>query len=222
MELPGWIHWLDSRFGHWSVPHLIRNLVWLNCLTFLLSLYNPSFTEMLQLNPDAIRQGEVWRMLTFLCVPGFGTGYMSILFFILAMRFVWLIGDGLEEAWGALAVNGYLLLSVAVLTLTGLLLYSVSLPNIFIFSSLLFAFASLYPEFPITLFPFPITVPIRYVAYFSGAYLALLIFISPVMAPVILASLSGYFIYLGPATFQACRFRYQNYQRRKKFERDRL
>jgi hypothetical protein len=218
MELSPWLLRLENRLGRWAVPQVIKGLVLLNILTYVLGLFEPGFGSMLTFDTTLVRAGEFWRVATFLFVPGYGGGSRELLFFAVYMYFTWFIGGGVEEAWGAFPVNFYLAVSVACLAVAGLWLYpGVTLPNIFIFQSLLFAFATLYPNLPIGLFPFPVQFPVKYLAYFSAGLTLLTVLRHPALLPLVLASNAGYLLYAGPAFVRDWRRRADSKRRLKKF-----
>ena len=220
MELPNWLLRLEARMGHWGIPHLLRGLVMLNCLTFILQQLSPGFGDSLMLYPPAVLSGEIWRVTTFLFVPAFAPGTFGMLFFLLSMYFLWFVGDGIEEAWGSFLLNFYMLISVVALTAVGLAFYSSAIPSTFIVASLFFAFATLYPDLPIMIFPLPVQIPVKYVAYFSAAFLGFQTLFNPALAPLILASLSGYLLFAGPGTIIKWRMHQDSKRRMKKFRGD--
>ena len=221
MEIPSWLLRLENRFGHWGVPHAIRGLVLLNCLSFVLQMVSPGFGDTLLLSPSAVMHGEFWRMFTFLFFPAFSPGNFGMLFFLLSMYFTWFIGEGLEQAWGAFLLNFYLVVSVVCLTLAGILLSWPSyLPSTFIMASLLFSFATIYPDLPIMIFPLPIQIPIKYVALFSAALICLQAVMDLQIAVITLSSLSSFFLFTGPGALARWKLRLDSKRRMKKFRGD--
>jgi hypothetical protein len=217
MELSPWLLRLEQHFGNWGVPHLIRGLVLFNCLALVLQYLQPGFTDILAFDTGAIRAGEYWRVVTFLLNPETGTGNSSLFLFVIAMWFLWFIGNGLEQALGPLLLNVYLLLGVATVSVVGLVFYpDFAFTNFFVMESFLFAFATFYPDLPILLF-FVIQVKIKYIAYFGAVMTALHCLFSPLMAPIILASVAGYLVFFGPLYFNYFRQRASSRRRMKKF-----
>ena len=56
---------------------------------------------MLDLDPARIRHGEVWRLFAYIFIPQ----TLSPWWILFALWFLWWIGDGLEQAWGALSAD---------------------------------------------------------------------------------------------------------------------
>src|SRR5437867_11885809 len=98
-----WLNKLERRFGFLGIPGLIRIVVGFTALVFMLVRLNPDFRFMLDLDPERIRHGEVWRLVTYIFLPQTS----SFLWIILLLWFLWFIGEGLEQAWGAFRLTLY-------------------------------------------------------------------------------------------------------------------
>ena len=68
--------WLDRfcyKHPRLSIPGLMRYIVIGNVLVFLLDLFStggyPIATSLLSFSSDAILQGQIWRIITFVFVP---------------------------------------------------------------------------------------------------------------------------------------------------------
>ena len=103
------IAYLERRLGRFAIPGLVRMIVALNALVFICAKLNPALIDYLDLNPAAVLHGEVWRLATYILIPGTDS-YFWILF---ALAFLWMIGDGLESAWGAFRLNLFYLVGMA-------------------------------------------------------------------------------------------------------------
>ena len=109
---------LERRFGFLGIPGLIRIVVGFTALVFLLVRLNPGFGSFLDLDPARIRHGEIWRLVTYIFLPQTS----SFLWIILFLWFLWFIGDGLEQAWGAFRVTLYFFVGVIGTTAAAFLL----------------------------------------------------------------------------------------------------
>jgi len=97
-----WLDKLERRFGFLAIPGLIRIVIAFTALVWALMWLNPNFRFALDLDPARIRHGEVWRLVTYIFVP------QTLSFWIvLALWFLWFIGEGLERAWGPFRLTLY-------------------------------------------------------------------------------------------------------------------
>src|SRR5213592_2788497 len=94
---------LERRFGFLGIPGLMRIVVVFNGLVFLLVRLSPAFRFVLALDPERIRHGEIWRLITYIFLPQ----TLSPLWIVLALWFLWFIGEGLEQAMGAFRLTLY-------------------------------------------------------------------------------------------------------------------
>src|SRR3954469_5362492 len=107
-----WLDKLERRIGFIAVPGLTRIVVAFTALVYVLTFLNPDFLSVLSLNPARIRHGEVWRLVTYLFLPSSPAqpgSMLSPLMVVLALWFLWFIGEGLERAWGAFRLTLYFL-----------------------------------------------------------------------------------------------------------------
>jgi membrane associated rhomboid family serine protease len=100
---------LERRLGFIAIPGLFRIVIAFTALVYVLTFLNPEILSILDLKPDRIRQGEVWRLLTYIFIPrGIGgTGLLQPLWVVFALWFIWVIGEKLEAAWGAFRTTLY-------------------------------------------------------------------------------------------------------------------
>src|SRR5438874_8877787 len=97
-----WLDKLERRFGFLGIPGLIRIVIGFTALVWALMWLNPNFRFALDLDPARIRHGEVWRLVTYIFLP-----QTLSLWIILALWFLWFIGEGLERAWGPFRLTLY-------------------------------------------------------------------------------------------------------------------
>ena len=64
-----------------------------------------SLSSVLAFNRSAVLHGQIWRLITFIFIPPDS----SILFILFSLYFYWLIGNALENQWGAFRFNIYYL-----------------------------------------------------------------------------------------------------------------
>jgi len=204
---------LERRLGFIAIPGLIRAVVTLSGLVFVLVLLNKGFDSYLSLDPGRIRAGEVWRLVTYIFVPQ--TGHFLLV--MLALWFLWIIGDGLEEAWGPFRLTLYFLAGMIGTTAAALLSNS-QFSNQMLFTSLFFAFAHFYPERVFYVFLI-LPLKVKWLAWIYAGFLLLgFVTQSNSYRLALMAALSNYLIFFGPGVIQQLRQRKEVAGRRQRFE----
>lgn len=204
---------LERRIGFIAIPGLIRAVVTLNVLVFILVYLNKGFDGYLALDLGRVRAGEVWRLVTYIFVPQMS----HPLLVLIALWFLWFIGDGLERAWGAFRLTLYFLVGMIGTTVAAVLSNS-QFSNQMLFTTLFFAFAHFYPEEIIYVF-FILPLKIKWIAWIYAGFL-LLAFVtqSNSYRLALIAALSNYLIFFGPGVVQQVRQRKEVAARRKQFD----
>lgn len=204
---------LERRCGFLAVSGLIKAIVLFNVLVFLLVLLNPGFEKFLALDPARIMHGEVWRLVTYIFLPR----TLSPLMLVLALWFLWFIGEGLERAWGPFRVTLYFFVGMIGTTVAAFFFGS-NFSNSMLLAALFFAFARFYPDEIIYVF-FILPVKIKWLAWFSAAFLiAGFVVGTNGYRMALVAALSNYLIFFGPEFIFAARHRKQVADRRQRFE----
>ena len=163
------------RFG---IPNLMRVIVIGNVAVYVLMLLtqanDANALSFLTFNLNALLHGEVWRLVTFVFVPG----YSSPFALLISLYFYYWIGSTLERQWGTTKFNLYYI-SGALLTVLGVVLASLITGNPYLTAagtgyvnlSMFFAFAFLFPDTTVLLF-FILPVRMKWLAYLDGALFA--------------------------------------------------
>ena len=163
------------RFG---IPNLMRVIVIGNVAVYVLMLLtqanDANALSFLTFNLNALLHGEVWRLVTFVFVPG----YSSPFALLISLYFYYWIGSTLERQWGTAKFNLYYI-SGALLTVLGVVLASLITGNPYLTAagtgyvnlSMFFAFAFLFPDTTVLLF-FILPVRMKWLAYLDGALFA--------------------------------------------------
>jgi membrane associated rhomboid family serine protease len=208
-----WLDKLEKRIGFIAVPGLIRIVIAFNVLVYLLVFMNRGFESFLTLDRDRILQGEVWRLFTYIFVPQ----TFSPLWLILALWFLWFIGDGLERAWGPFRLTLYFIVGMIGTTIAAFFFGS-NFSNSMLISSLFFAFARFYPDLVIYIL-FVLPAKIKWLAWVYGALLLVgLVIGTNSYRMAVVAALSNYLIFFGPDIIHDTRHRHEVSSRRKRFE----
>ena len=204
---------LERRLGFIAIPGLIRAVVTLNALVFVLVFLNKGFDSYLALDIARIRAGEVWRLITYIFVPRMAYP----LFVVIALWFLWFIGDGLERAWGSFRLTLYFLVGMIGTTIAAVLSNS-QFSSQMLFTTLFFAFAHFYPEEIIYVF-FILPLKIKWIAWIYAGYLLLRFATeSNSYRMAFIAALSNYLIFFGPGVIRHLRQRKEVAVRRDRFE----
>jgi membrane associated rhomboid family serine protease len=140
-------------------------LLFLNIAFYFLEVQDPKrYALLFSYSWDRVLSGEAWRLVTY----QFLQGSPLSLFFTLIVLYI--IGGAVEEEWGTLHFLLFCLISTigsaAVATLLG-----IALLGSFVFSySLLFAYASLFPDQVFYIFLI-LPIRVRWLAYLSIGFL---------------------------------------------------
>jgi hypothetical protein len=211
---------LERRFGRFAIPGLLRIVVALTALVYLLTFLNRDFISVLTLEPARILHGEVWRLVTYIFIPGaIGQpgSMVQPLWLLLALWFLLFIGERLEQAWGAFRLNLYFLIGMIGTTIAAFF-FGAQFSNAMLASSLFFAFANFYPEEVIYLF-FILPVKVKWLAWIAAAWLLLQFVSGPTsLRMALVAAFANYLIFFGPELARAARNRHETTSRRRRFE----
>ncbi len=140
---------LERRFGRYAPANITYWLVGLSGFVFALLWVKPELAPLFTLDPELVKQGEVWRLATFLFLPwgGVGGGFFGAIFTLFALLFLYTVGSSLEAQWGAFRFDLYYLLGVFG-TLAASFFFG-SITNEYINLGLLLAFATEFPDYQI-------------------------------------------------------------------------
>ena len=150
------------RFG---IPGLIRYIVFGTAIVYLLLQFSSySAISFLTFNWAMVLRGELWRLVTFIFVPG----STSPLWLLLSLYFTYFIGTLLEREWGTAKFNLYYFSGVVLTILTGIIShyafgYSTISGTGYVSMAMFLAFAALYPDMQVLLFFF-IPIKVKWIA----------------------------------------------------------
>ncbi len=203
---------LESRIGHWAIPSLLRTLVLLHVMVWGVLKLRPEAAIWLVCDPGMILQGQVWRVFTWVFLPE----SMSMLYILFGSMFMWWMGGTLEESWGAFRVNLYVLAGT-ICGVAAVILSNGEVTSMLLWTSVLFAFAMNFPNEEITLFPLPIPIKIKWLAWVVAALLARQLLLSPSHQWPILVALLPFFLTYGPDFFSGTAQHVGAIQRRQRY-----
>lgn len=178
---------LERKFGKYSIPNLTLFLIVGFIIGFFIEVFQPDAIALINLDPEKILHGQIWRLLTWVLMP---PGGISI-FIILTLMFYWFLGRTLENIWGEFRYNLYILSGILFTDIGMILTYlvlvllgqnelasffsyaGVGTSSYYLCMSMFLAYATLFPEQQlITLFFFiPVPVKVKWLGYLDIAYL---------------------------------------------------
>lgn len=183
---------LERHLSRFAVPNLIRYVVALNALVFVLVNQNPEYVTALTLDRNAILQGQVWRLVSWIFIP-----QDSSLFYFFYLMFLWWLGDLLEATWGAFRLNLYYLTGI-VLCVASALIFGASQGNLSLNLSVLLAVATLAPNLEILIL-FVIPLKLKWLALVSLLWPMQEMLRGPLAARmIVIMCLANYLIFFGP------------------------
>lgn len=188
---------LDRRFGRYAIQGLPTVLVGGMAILFVLWFLRPGIFGMCELAPRAVLAGQAWRLVTFVFIPEISAGWgleMLVFLTFLNIYWIWIIASNLESEWGAFKFNVYF--GIGVLgAIAAAFISGGSEGNLYLYIGLLFAMATLFPDYEIRWFGIlPITM--RWVGWLSFAYVAYRFVTGDfVTRAAVVASLANYLLF---------------------------
>lgn len=208
---------LESKFGRFAIPGLIQIIAGFQLLVlFMVLVMSPAgaaaYLQFLELNPARVMHGEVWRLFTHVFIPG----NFSLIWALIGTMFIMWIGRGLESAWGSFRVNLYVFGWMLAVTV-GALVFHWPAQGMFLYQTLLFAFATLFPNEEILIY-FILPIKMKWVAALSAGLTIFMVIGNPsLLLPVLLGHLN-FFVAFGPSFISERARMAQVVSRRGRFE----
>lgn len=205
---------LNRKFGRIAINNLMSIIIGAMALVFVSDLMiqatkGVSILSVLIFDKAAIFSGEIWRVFTFIFLPP----ESSLIFIIFALYLYWLIGNSLEEKWGAFRFNLFYLCGIIGTIIAGLITGYAT--NSFLNLSLFLAFAILFPDFELMLL-FLIPVKIKYFALFYLISIVYMLIVLPLPGKItIIVSLANVVLFFMRDFIDGIK----NFFRRLKFKR---
>lgn len=211
-----WLDKVERKMRWFAVPNLMMLLSGLMLAVFLLELALPeeAVSQYLWLDWNAVRVGQLWRVLSFLILPP----ATSPFFLLFSLYFFCLMGNGLESQWGASKFT--LFYTVGALgTIIGSLFTGFA-TNQYLNLSLFLAFAAIYPNYTVMVF-FILPVKVKYLALLDVLlYLYLFFQIGWPERVALLLSLANVLLFFSPDIFRHIRDYFAYRKTRQNFRRN--
>ena len=187
------MHKLERKFGRFAIRNLMMYIVIAQGLVFMVNYLMPEslLVWRLMFVMPLIRQGEVWRLISFIFLPTGG----NVFFVLISMYFYMLLGSGLEGQWGAFRFNIFYLCGIIGTIIAGTFTWFAT--NHYLNLSLFLAFAILFPNFEIRLF-FILPIKVKWLAAVYTVFLAYSLVINTMAGRIaILVSLINIILFFG-------------------------
>ncbi|SFG31309.1 hypothetical protein [Oribacterium sp. WCC10] len=114
---------LERKLGRYAIPDLMKYICVIYVVGFLIQMFNPLlYYYYLDLDPEAILHGHIWRIVTFLFYPP----STSVVWMIIATFVYYSLGTTLESLWGTFKYNFFFFTGALMLVVTALLFYIVT------------------------------------------------------------------------------------------------
>ena len=196
-----WLDKVERKMRWFAVPNLMMLLSGLMLAVFLLEIALPeeAVSQYLWLDWNAVRAGQLWRVLSFLILRPAASPF----FLLFSLYFFCLMGNGLESQWGTSKFT--LFYTVGALgTIIGSLFTGFA-TNQYLNLSLFLAFAAIYPNYTVMVF-FILPVKVKYLALLDVLlYLYLFFQIGWPERVALLLSLANVLLFFTPDIFRHIR-----------------
>lgn len=182
---------------NFGIPNLIKYITIADVVIWLLNMVNPRIVYYMTFDPRFILQGQVWRLISFVFIPQ-NFGVLALITFYL----YYMIGTTLERSWGTGQFTIFLFSGIILTIIYGFLIYfiagmRVSLTADYVFLSMFFSFAALYPDMQLLLF-FVIPIKMKWLALVDGVLFLAGVISMPFPANLLpLVAILNFFIFCG-------------------------
>lgn len=159
---------LENKLGRFAIRNLMQYIIGGQILVFLLCMFNMEIVYYLHLDPVLVKQGQIWRVFTFLFIPPSISVY-NLLSCVIQWLLYYHIAQRLERQWGTFRFNLYYLLGV-ICSIAVSLIFNTMGSTMYLNESLYLAFAVTYPNMQL-LVMYLIPVKMKWLGLITGAIL---------------------------------------------------
>lgn len=199
---------MEKKFGRYAIRHLTMYIIVTYAAGYILeimqSVTGANYIGYLSLNPYAILNGQVWRLVTWVLTP---PGSFDI-FTLIMLLFYYQIGTALEKVWGDFLYNVYIFFGLIMTVIGAFIIYALYggiwfqaadmagsglISTYYVSLSLFLGFAMTFPD-QVVLFMFIIPVKMKWLALLDVGYLIYAIISSslkPLTIIIIVCSLAN-------------------------------
>lgn len=196
---------LDRKIGKYAPPNIIFFVVASMFAVFIVEKFvtNFSLTYYMFFSSELVMRGEVWRVITYALLPP----TQSILWILVSLCVYFFIGSSLEERWGSFKFNVYYFTGVLLTAAGGFITGSTT--NEYIYFSMFFAFAVLYPDCQFRVF-FMFPIEVKWLALIDLGYFVYSFVVSSWSGRIaIIISLANFILFFYEDFFNFCKREYK-------------
>lgn len=183
---------LDRLVSKFAVRDLMKYIMMGSFLVYLVDLTsNGLLSAFLYFSRALILEGQIWRVVTFIFVPGPGS-FLIIISFL----FYFYIGRVLEMAWGTTRFNTYYFLGVLLSVIAGFIIGGTT--TSYLNMTLFLAYAATFPESQVNLY-FVLPIKVKFLGYLYGAFILVEFFTATLVGQIAIGvSLLNFLLFFGP------------------------
>jgi hypothetical protein len=179
---------LERKLGRYAIHNLTPYLVGAMAFAYAICFFQPHLLAKMMFVP-ALLGREPWRVVTWLVMPT----SMSPWWVFFTLSFYWFIGTSLESNWGAFKYNVYIFFG-ALVSMGASIATGHPASNYFIYESVLFAVATLAPNYEINFLFFPLKL--KWSALIGAAFIAFGFYAGGTAERIgVIAGLANYFLF---------------------------
>ncbi len=118
---------MEQKYGKYALDNLPLLLVGCSGIGYVLQMILPGLVEYLYLNPYLVLHGQIWRLFTWVLVPGseFGSGIYGMLMMVFVLYCYYILGCNLQFAMGKFRFNLYIFSGLLFTVIGSFILYGV-------------------------------------------------------------------------------------------------
>jgi len=174
---------LERKYSKFSIPNLTVMLIICFILGYMIQIFQPNAIYYINLNPELVMRGQVWRLLSWILMPPGGASILVII----TLLFYYHVGRTLENVWGDFRYTVYIVSGVIftdigvvgtylIMRLCGLgelasfyAAYS-NTSTYYLCMSMFLAYAFMFPDMQVLLY-FIIPIKVKWLGYLDIVYL---------------------------------------------------
>lgn len=216
-RFPKPLRWLAKKLEFIAVPNLGPLICALAGMALVAKLFWGTPLERFMFDPEAVRQGEWWRLFAF-PLPTGTDGTFGMIWAIFYLLYIYYVFSALEQAWGAASLTLFVLVGY-IAALGGAFLVDQPLSIWFyVIENVSLAFGTLFPEMEFYIY-FILPVKAKWLAMLAGALVLLQFIVGSVMTKLfLLIVMSPYLIFFSPMLIRAIKTRRAISRNRRRFD----